>query len=206
MLNFAKKQRVNGNALSMEPNARQPDSQQLGDTEAVIPVAEGDVAQHTAPENPWSTINDMLIQNRCWLCRETFVRGKMKKVFMLSHLLTYVEERYKLEKMVTQDPNTPTCRLLNTDVAAVVNKAAQDNHATALSNSDAANSDEANNDSDVATTSQPPPPEGLTLNMLKSLESDNLLWCYEDFKALGGNKEAVEARLRAVECGWHHSQ
>ena len=42
MLNFAKKQRQNGNALSMEPNVRQPDSQQSGDTEAVMPVAEGD--------------------------------------------------------------------------------------------------------------------------------------------------------------------
>ena len=61
---------------------------------------------------------------------------------MLSHLLTYVEERYKLEKMVAQDPKTPTCRLLNTDVAAVVNKAAQDTHAIALSKSDAGNSDE----------------------------------------------------------------
>ena len=193
MLDFAKKQRTRGNALSVEQSAQVPDSHESG---AVAPIAEEDVARNTAPENPWSTINEMLIQNRCWLCQETFLRGKMKKVFMLSHLLTYVEERYKLEEKVAQDPNTPTCRLLNTDVAAVVNKAAQETHA-AQPASDAGLPSTAGN---VATSTHPVPPEGLTLNMLKTLESDNLRWCFEDFKALGGNKEAVEARLRAVEC------
>ena len=99
----------------------------------------------------------------------------------------------QVEEMVAKDPKTPTCRLLNADVATVLNKASQENHAAALSNKDATTSD-----SDVATIAHPP--EGLTLNMLKILKSDNLRWCYEDFKDESGNKEAVEARLRSAEC------
>ena len=147
MLNFAKSKKIM-TTLSMERTKPKPDSRQSVDTEAVTPVAAREMVASTCPENPWSTINDMLIQNRCWLCRETFLRGKMKKVFMLSHLLAYVEERYKLEKMVAQDPKTPTCRLLNTDVATVLNKAAQDNHAQRFLITQMRTT----NDSDVATT------------------------------------------------------
>lgn len=45
----------------------------------------------------WKSINDMLIQNRCWLCKQTFQRGKQKKVFQVSDILRYYWERMKLE-------------------------------------------------------------------------------------------------------------
>ena len=133
------------------------------DTEQQQPQAES-----PPPENPWKTINEELIQNRCWLCQNTFARGKTKKVFMLSHLLRYLEERYKLEQMVAQDPSTPTCRQLTMEVAAAVG-------------SDAAQ-------------------EGLSLDMLKVLSARNLRYCYEEFKAKGGDQAAISTRLQAAEC------
>ena len=42
-------------------------------------------------KSPWTTVNDMLIQNRCWLCRDGFKKGKIKKVFMISQVLEYFE-------------------------------------------------------------------------------------------------------------------
>lgn len=49
-------------------------------------------------ESAWKSIQDMLVQNRCWLCENVFARGKTKKVFMVSHLLRYLEERFTSEK------------------------------------------------------------------------------------------------------------
>jgi len=40
-------------------------------------------------KSPWSSINDVLIQNKCWLCNNTFPRGKTRKVFQVSDLLTF---------------------------------------------------------------------------------------------------------------------
>ena len=40
----------------------------------------------TAPA-PWKSISDMLIQNKCWLCTQTFPRGKKKKVFTVHQIL-----------------------------------------------------------------------------------------------------------------------
>ena len=39
----------------------------------------------------WSSIMKMLKQNKCWLCQETFHRGKTKKVFQIFHVLNYFE-------------------------------------------------------------------------------------------------------------------
>jgi hypothetical protein len=46
-------------------------------------VSEG-VAQN---KNPWTSINDMLCNNRCFICTQGFPRGKKKKVFMVSQIL-----------------------------------------------------------------------------------------------------------------------
>jgi hypothetical protein len=40
-------------------------------------------------KSPWASINDVLIQNKCWLCVNTFPKGRMKKVFQVSDLLTF---------------------------------------------------------------------------------------------------------------------
>lgn len=42
-----------------------------------------------ATPSPWLSINDMLINNRCWFCREPFQRGKTKKAFQLTHIIDF---------------------------------------------------------------------------------------------------------------------
>jgi hypothetical protein len=41
----------------------------------------------------FASINNMLIQNKCWLCEDIFQRGKMKRVFQLSDLLEFFLNR-----------------------------------------------------------------------------------------------------------------
>lgn len=140
------------------------------------------VKERQRPENPWMTINDMLIQNRCWLCEGVFARGKMKKVFMLSHLLRYLEERYKLEEAKALDPSTPTCRQLTTEVVAAVAQQQQEKQG------------EEDKDKKEADDG------GIMLDMLKDLSAKGLQWCYEEFKALNGDQDKISARLIEAEC------
>jgi hypothetical protein len=53
----------------------------------------------------WSSVNNMLIQNRCWFCREVFVKGKMKKVFQVSDVINFLVRRKTLltEKTILDD-------------------------------------------------------------------------------------------------------
>ena len=44
-------------------------------------------------KSPWSSINDMLIQNKCWLCETPFPRGKPKKAFQVSQVLEFFKAR-----------------------------------------------------------------------------------------------------------------
>jgi hypothetical protein len=46
-------------------------------------------------KSPWASINDMLIQNRCWLCEQTFQKGKQKKVFQVSNIVDYFDEVFR---------------------------------------------------------------------------------------------------------------
>lgn len=41
----------------------------------------------------WKSITDMLIQNRCWICRQQFPKGRTRGVFMISDILTYFGRR-----------------------------------------------------------------------------------------------------------------
>lgn len=52
-------------------------------------IAPNVAAAPTSVKSPWASINDVLIQNRCWLCLNYFARGKTKKVFQVSDLLTF---------------------------------------------------------------------------------------------------------------------
>lgn len=45
-------------------------------------------------KNPWESINDMLIHNKCWLCEQPFPRARTKKVFQVSHLLSFYHQLY----------------------------------------------------------------------------------------------------------------
>ena len=56
----------------------------------------------------FSSINDNLIQNKCWLCDRTFMKGKIRKVFQVTDILRYYHERYVSlvhhnEKVVTDE-------------------------------------------------------------------------------------------------------
>jgi hypothetical protein len=42
-------------------------------------------------ELPWENINNSLIQNKCFLCQHIFQKGKLKKVFLVSQLLNFME-------------------------------------------------------------------------------------------------------------------
>ena len=44
--------------------------------------------------NPFKSIMTMLYNNKCWLCEGVFARGKVKKVFMVSHLLRFLKEHH----------------------------------------------------------------------------------------------------------------
>ncbi len=58
----------------------------------------------TNSRSPWLSINDMLIQNKCWLCQESFPRGKVKKVFQITHLLDFFQKRFGLESQQISVP------------------------------------------------------------------------------------------------------
>ena len=71
-------------------------SSRMASFQAEIGSSPTDAAPVTTAEastrSPWNSINDMLIQNRCWLCHNAFQRGKVKKVFMVSQLLDHYEK------------------------------------------------------------------------------------------------------------------
>jgi hypothetical protein len=54
--------------------------------------------------SPWLSINDMLIQNKCFLCEEVFPKGKVKKVFQVSHIIDYFKDRFEQEKVAPLPP------------------------------------------------------------------------------------------------------
>jgi hypothetical protein len=66
------------------------------DTTVAAPV----VAPQVPEKSPWCSINDMLIHNRCWLCENIFARGKTKKVFQVSHLLTFYHNNWERSKEI----------------------------------------------------------------------------------------------------------
>lgn len=68
--------------------------------------------------NPWLTINDMLIKNRCWLCEDVFQRGKVKKVFQVSALLEYFDRRLRHETIAPDKPQDGIDSSNNEDISS----------------------------------------------------------------------------------------
>lgn len=62
-------------------------------------------------ENPWKSINSMLIQNKCWLCEQTFRRGKKKQVFQVFQLFSYFDEMNDQGELAApfECPNVQNC-------------------------------------------------------------------------------------------------
>ena len=52
---------------------------------------------------PWKSISDMLIQNKCWLCTQTFPRGKKKKVFTVNQVLHSFSSTFDASSVETPD-------------------------------------------------------------------------------------------------------
>lgn len=60
--------------------------------------------------SPWLTINNMLIRNKCWICEETFPRGKVKKVFTVDQVLQAFDGMTKSNRgSEFQSPNIKRC-------------------------------------------------------------------------------------------------
>mmetsp|Transcript_11665 Transcript_11665/g.17676 ORF Transcript_11665/g.17676 Transcript_11665/m.17676 type:complete len:186 (+) Transcript_11665:69-626(+) len=53
-----------------------------------------DITSKKEAAEAWKSINDMLIQNQCWICQNVFPRGKKKKVFMISQIIQVFKEIY----------------------------------------------------------------------------------------------------------------
>ena len=158
---------------------------------ALPPQAQPESTETKRPANPWTSINDMLIQNRCWLCQNVFARGKMKKVFMLSHLLRYCEERYKLEQAKIADPSAPTCRELTTEATAA---------ASTQLDGPSASSDLGGAGTDGMEVNGEEQKRGIMLDMVKELSSKNLSYCYEEFKSFGADQDKLSPRFIEAEC------
>lgn len=52
--------------------------------------------------NPWLSVSDMLVANKCWLCMTPFQRGYKKKVFMVSQLIVSLMQR-KIEHIAATE-------------------------------------------------------------------------------------------------------
>jgi hypothetical protein len=69
------------------------------------------IIEELMKNNPFNSINNMLIHNRCWLCELPFQRGTIKYVFQISDLLSYYHQLYLLslqnnvDKSVKNDNN-----------------------------------------------------------------------------------------------------
>ena len=44
---------------------------------------------NSSSSSSWESINATLGSNQCWLCEKTFIKGKVKKMFMISQVLEY---------------------------------------------------------------------------------------------------------------------
>lgn len=51
------------------------------------PLSASALKKQEREQNPWTAVNRMLCNNRCFICTQGFPRGKKKKVFMVSQIL-----------------------------------------------------------------------------------------------------------------------
>lgn len=61
------------------------------------------IIEELMKNNPFNSINNMLIHNRCWLCELPFQRGTIKYVFQISDLLSYYHQLYLLSLQNNDD-------------------------------------------------------------------------------------------------------
>ncbi len=138
-------------------------------------------------EDAWRSINNNLIQNRCWLCDEVFQRGKIKKVFMVEHLLRYLENLLKFVKE----------RKRKADEAAANPESVQS--VFDATNEVRTDGMDVTNDETIKGP-QTDPNADAAPKVNTHMISRNLLTCWASFRALDGDKEKVAKVLQKVEC------
>jgi hypothetical protein len=156
-------------------------------------------------ENAWKSIQNMLIQNRCWICEQVFARGKTKKVFMVSHLLKYLEDRWNY--LLTYRMSAEALSGVNAATAPTSSIRAIEKEVEA-SPSALAPSPSPQEEALPAPQSTVPLPLPLPLPLLadsfapmrKELLSKNLRNCWFAFRTLHGDKDEVASALQRVDC------
>jgi hypothetical protein len=121
------------------------------------------IIEELMKNNPFNSINNMLIHNRCWLCELPFQRGTIKYVFQISDLLSYYHQLYLLS---LQNDNN------NDDDAAtdVVVKNEKDHDKVDVNDSNSINHDYGDNDDNHYNNNRSNHPNFL---------SNNLRQCYQ---------------------------
>lgn len=168
--------------------------------ESEVPVPAAPITSHaTSPEpmsaeeveDAWKSINLLLCQNKCWLCENTFARGKTKKVFLVEHLLQYLEKRFLAQ---TQGVGTRIGGGRHTAVQ-LESEDEKSEPKTELIDVYAINNSVVDNEK-LALAGKAALPAALTANLL----SRNLRNCWQAFCALNGDKENLATTLQRVEC------
>lgn len=134
-------------------------------------------------ENPFKTIMSMLINNKCWLCKRVFQRGKIKKVFMVSHLLRYLHERYLLQQEQEESPLPPPPPDEAGDETGGGKEEEEEGEGRENAVAEGVGSAVARVSGEQAL-----------------LESPHLIACYEEYSRLSGDKDKVLHRLKEIDC------
>jgi hypothetical protein len=135
------------------------------------------------PKSPWASINDVLIQNRCWLCLQTFPRGKMKKVFQVSDLLTFYHNHMQRLKILK-------------DAADETQPAADPEAASAVDTSGAVDCERNSISGSSETTEETAARTSLgTADTDFAFISDNLQKCYDSYVELMNAGDGTPTKL-----------
>lgn len=129
------------------------------------------IIEELMKNNPFNSINNMLIHNRCWLCELPFQRGTIKYVFQISDLLSYYHQLYLLS-LQNNDDNSVKNDNNNNDAAAtdVVVKNEKDHDTVDVNDSNNINHDYGDNDDNDYNNNRSNHPNFL---------SNNLRQCYQ---------------------------
>ena len=143
--------------------------------------------------NPFKTIMSMLINNKCWLCKRVFQRGKVKKVFMVSHLLRYLHERYVLQQEVEATPPPIPAEALAAAGGGDGKREGEEEEEEGEKEGGVGSRDE------IGAGGVGAPTAG-TNGSDVLLESPHLIACFEEYCRLSGDKDKVLHRLKEIDC------
>lgn len=145
-------------------------------------------------EEAWKSINFLLCQNKCWLCENTFARGKTKKVFLVEHLLKYLEKRFLAQTQGIGEriggSNRHTAVQVENENNSIISDPEKESIAVEISDNSVISNEQ------MALAGLAALPAALTADLV----SRNLRNCWQAFCALDGDKEKLATALQRVEC------